>query len=80
MEDSDEVKEVYSEEKSRGRKQRVDVAARRQRRELLGDWRLLLETGDERKFLEAIRALGLKDGSPEFEKAWRVWPEIRRGY
>jgi hypothetical protein len=58
----------------------VDATARKEQRELLNDLRLLLETGDERKFLEAIRALGLKDGSPEFEKAWRVWREYRRQY
>lgn len=80
MGDADDLKDVYTEEKGRGKKQRVDTSARRQRSELLKDLRLLLESGDERKFLEAIRALGLKDGSPEFERVWRVWREYRRGY
>ena len=80
MDDSDDLKDVYAEEKGRGSRRRVDATARKEQRELLNDLRLLLESGDERKFLEAIRALGLKDGSPEFEKAWRVWREYRRQY
>ncbi len=65
------------EERSRGRRP-IDMKTRRERQKLREDLRRLLETGDERGFMEAIRRVGLKDGSPEFLEAWRVWREFRR--
>ncbi len=77
MAEADDLKEVYTEKKSRGKKQRVDTAARRRQRELLDKFRLLLKSGDEREFLEVIRALGFEEGSPEFERAFRAWRAAR---
>ncbi len=72
-----ELEDVMWEERSRGRRP-VDTKARRERQKLLRDLRRLIETGDERGFLQAIRSAGLKDGSPEFLEAWRVWRESQR--
>ena len=71
-----DLEDVMIEEKSRGRRP-VDMKTRRQRQKLLRDLRRLLESGDERAFMEAIRSAGLKDGSPEFLNALRVWREFR---
>ena len=52
----------------------VDPASRRRRNEMLKAVRAALQQNDEWHFLEAIRRhLGLKDGSPEFLKAWQAW-------
>lgn len=69
-----DLDDVMKEERARGRRP-VDTKARRERQRLLRDLRGLIEAGDERGFLEAIRRVGLKDGSPEFLEAWRVWRE-----
>ncbi len=76
MDDSD-LKDVIAAETSRGRRHPIDPEARRQHRELLKGFRKRLEEGSEADFLKAIRALGLKDGSPEFENALAVWRELR---
>ncbi len=76
-EEERDLDDVIREEKSRGRRP-VDMKARRERQKLLRDLRRLIATGDERGFLQAIRSVGLKDGSPEFLEAWRVWRESQR--
>lgn len=74
--DSD-LDDVMIEEQSRGRRP-VDMKTRRERQRLRGELRRLLEAGDERGFMEAMRSVGLEDGSPEFLEALRVWREFRR--
>jgi len=75
-EDTD-LNDVIKEEQSRGRRT-LDMKTRRERQQLLRDLRRLLNSGDERGFLQAMRSVGLKDGSPEFLEAWRVWRETQR--
>ena len=75
-EDTD-LNDVIKEEQSRGRRT-LDMKTRRERQKLLRDLRRLLNSGDERGFLQAMRSVGLKDGSPEFLEAWRVWRETQR--
>ncbi len=73
----EDLREVMDEEKSRGRRRPADPEARKRRKALLRDLRRLLKYGDEKDFVEAIRALGLKEGSPEFQNALAVWREYR---
>jgi hypothetical protein len=77
MNEEEDLDDVMKEERSRGRRP-IDMKARRERQRLLRDLRRLLKTGDERAFMEAMRGAGLKDGSPEFLEAWRVWREYRQ--
>jgi len=39
------------------------------------DFRGLLQLSTEQEFRDAIRALGLRDGSEGFETALRIWRE-----
>jgi len=75
----EEVVDLLIEESSRGRKQPVlDASIRRKRAEFLRDLRKLIENGDERLFLEAIRVRGLQDGTESFEQAVEIWRQIQR--
>ena len=59
----------------RGRRP-VDLEAQRARRERLAEFGKLLEIGTEAEFTKALRAFGLREGSPEFLESL----EVRRGY
>ena len=73
-----DIADVISEEKSRGRRP-VDTKARKERRTLLADLRRFVESGDERAFIDAIRARGLKEGTPEFREILELfWAVARR--
>jgi hypothetical protein len=64
------------EEESRGRRQvRKVVTTERKRRIEQAAARLADPNCDERQFLEAIRALGQQEGSPEFEASLKLWRE-----
>ena len=67
-----DIRDVMREEKSRG-KRRVDMKALRQREELLNGFREALKLGTERKFLEAIRELGLADDPEKLREALKIW-------
>jgi len=70
-----DLEEVIREETGRGRR-RIDFEARRERAQLLQDFRKLLSLATEEEFLNAMRAAGLRDGSSELSEALRIW----RGY
>jgi uncharacterized protein (UPF0335 family) len=73
-----DIADVMSEEKSRGRR-RVDTKAREERRTLRADIRKFIHEGDERGFIDAVRARGFKEGSPEFREILELfWAETRR--
>lgn len=71
-EERSDFEDVLSEERSRGRRP-VDATARRRRRELVKEISRTIREGDEGEFLRIVRALGLKEGSPEFENVLRLW-------
>lgn len=78
--DPDDLSDVVLEEVSRGRKRPVlDASIRKERAALLRDLEKLIEIGDERLFLEAIRVRGLQDGTEAFERAVEIWRQIQRG-
>jgi hypothetical protein len=73
-EKDDEIRDVMAEEKSRGRRP-IDIAARREREELMKILRELIREGDKEGFLQAMRAYGWSDETPEFQRALRLWSE-----
>ena len=78
MKMDDDIRDVMKEEKHRGRKHVLDLEAQKERQALLRDFGRLLKEGTEQEFLEAIRALGLKEGSDDFQNALRVWRSLRQ--
>jgi hypothetical protein len=70
-----DLEEVIREETGRGRR-RIDFDARRERAQLLRDFRKHLALSTEEEFVNAMRAFGLRDGSPELSEVLRIW----RGY
>ncbi len=75
QDDSTDLDDVIKEEKSRGRRP-VDTDVQRERELLRKGFRKLIQTGDERQFLRAIRGLGLQDDSLEFETILKLWRQI----
>jgi hypothetical protein len=71
-----DLEDVIRAESRRG-KRPIDIEERRRRAQLQRDFRTLLEEGSKEDFVKAIRALGLRDGSPEFEHALSIWNETR---
>ena len=72
-----DLEDVYREEARRGRRP-IDIEALRERRILRRDYLKLIRDGTEEEFLNALRALGLQDGSQEFEGYRQIWREVRR--
>jgi hypothetical protein len=72
-----DIRDVMKEERSRGRRP-IDIEARREREELLRILRELLRERDREGFLQAMRAYGWSDDSPEFQRALKIWHEKPR--
>ena len=72
-----DFEDVIHEETSRGRRP-IDTTVRRRRQKLLRELSRTLREDDERDFLRIVRALGLRDGSPEFANALHLWRDARR--
>ncbi|HEV8384618.1 MAG TPA: hypothetical protein VGQ11_07080 [Candidatus Acidoferrales bacterium] len=72
MPEDDDIREVMKAEQSRGRRP-IDIDARRERDELRKILRELLKAGDEQGFMQAMRAYGWSDDSPEFQRALKIW-------
>lgn len=73
--EKDDLDQAMREDKRRGRRP-IDFEAGKKRAQTLKDMRKLLESAKEEEFVAAIRTAGLRDGSPEFLEAVRIW----RGY
>ena len=76
--DDPDLRDVMMQEKHRGRKHLLDLEAKRRQEALLRDFKKLLEDGTEQEFVEAIRALGLQEGSDAFENALAAWRSLRQ--
>ena len=70
-----DLEDVMRKETRRGRRP-MDLDARRKRVQMLNDLRKLLTIATEEEFIQAMRAVGLRDGSPQFLDALKIW----RGY
>lgn len=68
---NDDLQQVRREEMSRGRRP-IDIGEQKRREGLKRDLRALLRLATESDFREAMLALGLRDGSEEFESALRI--------
>ena len=78
MEEDQKIREVIAEETSRGAsRKKIDTAEREKQRKTKVDLAKVLASGDERAFLEIMRALGVRDGSPEFARALKAFREQR---
>jgi hypothetical protein len=71
-----DLEEVMQKETRRGRRP-IDLESRRNRDEKLKDLRKLLMIATEEEFIQAMRAVGLRDGSPQFLDALRIWRDYR---
>ncbi len=78
MPEDDDIKDVIAAETSRGRSQPKRVMTLERRRAIQRAAARLADSNcTEREFLEAIRALGYEEGSPEFERCVKLWREFR---
>ena len=74
----DDLKNLMAEEKQRGRKRPIDIAARQMRMKLLNGFRITLKTGDEAGFAELIiNELGWQPGTKEYDEALKKWRASR---
>jgi len=74
----DDLKNLMAEEKQRGRKRPIDMAARQRRMRLLNGFRTTLKTGDEAGFTELIiNELGWQPGTKEYDQALKKWRASR---
>jgi hypothetical protein len=71
-----DLEDVIKKETRRGRRP-IDLDARRKRVEMLSDFRKLLTLATEEEFIQAMRAVGLRDGSPQFLDALKIWRDFR---
>jgi hypothetical protein len=78
MDDSDDLKDVISQEKRRGRRP-IDIEAHRLRLRLLKAFREALKLDDEALFKETlIHELGQLPGSPEYRHSLSAWHSLHR--
>lgn len=78
MTEEEDLRDIMREETTRGRKQPKKAVSLRERRKLLRLFDMIRDSNcEERDFLEAIRDLGPKDGSPEFLYFAELWREYR---
>jgi hypothetical protein len=71
-----ELDDVIREETRRGRRP-IDIEERRRQAQLKRDLRMYLRIATEQEFREAMRALGLRDGSRQLDQALTIWRTFR---
>jgi hypothetical protein len=71
-----DLEDVMRAESRRGRRP-VDLESRREQMRKMESMRRYLALGTEEEFREAMRGVGLRDGSPEFLIALQLWREYR---
>ena len=73
-----DLQQVMAEEKSRGSRRPVKAETLERTRRIRKAIEMLANKGCERRdYLSALRELGVKDGSPEFQEFEKVWDEHR---
>lgn len=78
--ENDEIREVMEGEKRRGRSRRpIDAEELRRLKALKMGLQRALARKDERELLSALRDAGVKDGSPEFAAALKLFRELAGG-
>ena len=71
-----DLEDVMKEEGRRGRRP-IDLGAQRKRQDNLASFRKLLVLGTEEEFVKAMRAYGLREGTPAFSACLEIWREYR---
>jgi hypothetical protein len=71
-----ELDDVIREETRRGRRP-VDIEERRRQEQIKRELRMYLRIATEEEFRDAMRALGLPDGSPQLDQALEIWRTFR---
>jgi hypothetical protein len=78
MPEDKELENLIAEEKQRGRKRPIDIAARQRRTKLLNGFRITLKSGDEDAFVRLlIDEIGLLPGTKAYNDALRKWRALR---
>ncbi|MGA7853073.1 MAG: hypothetical protein WCA15_07075 [Candidatus Acidiferrales bacterium] len=70
--DDTDLRDVMREEKSRG-KRRVDTAAEKKKRQLENDATRAIASGDLHAFVRMLHEAGMKDGTPEYANALKIF-------
>jgi len=69
-----QVLEVIEEEKRKaGRRGPRDVEPERKKKKLAADGLRAIKAKDARTFTELLRQAGIREGSPEWKNAWKVF-------
>ena len=71
-----ELGDVIREETRRGRRP-IDIEERKRQAQLKREFRMYLRIATEQEFREAMRALGLRDGSRQLDQALKIWRTFR---
>jgi hypothetical protein len=71
-----ELDDVIREETRRDRRP-IDIEERKRQAQLKRDLRMYLRIANEQEFREAMRALGLRDGSRQLDQALMIWRAFR---
>ena len=71
----DDISDVRRQEERRGRRP-IDLEARKQSRKQREACRTYLYIATEEEFVNAMRALGIREDSPAFLKALAAWREF----
>ncbi len=78
MAEKEDLRDIMAEETTRGRKRPRKAVSLREQRKLRRLFDMIRDANcEERDYLEVIRELGPKDGSPEFLYFVRLWKEYR---
>ena len=68
------VKDTMKREESRGKRRRpIDPEERRKKSILAENALRAIQARDERAFSDALRRAGIRDGSPDWERAWKFY-------
>lgn len=73
-----DIEDIVQAEQAGVKGKHIDRDAIRRRQECLKALRVLIQKKDKRGFLQAIRAYGIKDGTPEFLKMAELWDDVSR--
>jgi hypothetical protein len=76
MRNDSEIGDVIQQETRRG-KRPIDIEERCRRKALQRDFLMHLRLPTEEEFREAMRALGVRDGSQKMNEALQVWRTFR---
>jgi hypothetical protein len=75
--DEQELRDVIAEEKSRGTGRHADPAARRKQAQLEKDTIRAIKAGDLHAYVRMLHEAGIKDGTPEFANALKIFHSFR---